>query len=216
MLLEMSLKNKKTAGFSLIEMVVVAAVILVVIAIALPSFKQTLDGYRLDASGRAVASLLQQTRIQAARHNQPFYAQIDTSTTPNRAYANTDKSAFTEANAQQNGEAVVYLDGDVGFQTTGLPDHTQLDALMNNGNTGAVGVISGAIGFNARGLPCTQGSSVGVCIEASNAANYFEWFMQNKSNLGWEAVTVTPAGRIKFYRLTGTSSTSCGYPACWQ
>lgn len=212
----MSLKNKN-AGFSLIEMVVVAAVILTVIAISLPVFKQTIDGYRLDASGRAVASLIQQTRIQAARGNVPYYAQIDTSTTPNRAYANQDKSAFTETNAQQNGEAVVYLDGDVAFQTSGLPDHTQLDALMNNGNTGAVGVISGPIGFNARGLPCTQsGSNAGVCIEASNAANYFEWFMQNKSNLGWEAVTVTPAGRVKFYRLTGTSSTNCGYPACWQ
>ncbi len=211
----MSLKNKN-AGFSLVEMVVVAAVILTVIAVSLPIFKQTIDGYRLDASGRSVTSLLQQARIQAARTNQPYYTQIDTSTTPNRAYVNSDKSAFAEG----TGEAAVYLDGDVSFQTSGLPDHTQLDALMNSGNAGSVGVISLPIGFNARGLPCTQsGSNVAICIEAGNAANYFEWFMQNQSNGGWEAVTVTPAGRVKAYRLTSTNG-GCGgspaYTACWQ
>ena len=206
----MLFKNKN-AGFSLVEMVVVAAVILTVIAISLPIFKQTLDGYRLDASGRAIASLLQQTRIQAARTNTPNYALMDTSTTPNRAYTNADQSAFAEG----KGEGVVYLDGDVAFQTSGLPDHTQLDSLLSNGNASAVAVINGPIGFNARGLPCSEsGGNVAICIEASNAANYFEWFMQNKSNGGWEAVTITPAGRVKSFRLA--SSSGCGYPACWQ
>ncbi len=200
---------RRDRGFSVVELVIVLAVVLIVIAIAIPTMKTVIDAYRLDASGLAVASLLQQTRILAVKTNTPYYAQFDTTITPNRIYANTDQSAF------QTGNSSVTVDGDVSFQTAGLPDHTQLDALMSNGNASAAATVSGAIGFNARGLPCVeQGGNPAVCTQPGNAANYFEWFMQDASNGGWEAVTVTPAGRIKAWRLG--SASGCGYPACWQ
>src|SRR5260370_37848281 len=117
---------RRDRGFSLVEMVIVMAVILIVIAIALPTMKTVIDAYRLDASGHAVASLLQQTRIQAVKTNTPYYAQFDTTITPNRIWANTDKTAFAI------GDSSVTVDGDVSFQT-GPPHHEQLDALMSNG-----------------------------------------------------------------------------------
>ena len=206
--------RKSQRGFSMIELTIVVAVILIIIAIALPIMGRTIENYRLDASGHSVASLIQQTRILAAKTNTPYYAQYNTAVTPNMIYANTDQSAFAIGNPD------VYLSTNVSFQSSGLPDHSQLDALMSNGNAGAVGTFpttsapAPPIGFNARGLPCTQGASVSICTQSSSAAQYFEWFMQDSATGGWEAVTVTPAGRVKAYRLSGTSG--CGYSACWQ
>ena len=198
----------------MVEMVVVVACIVIIIAISLPIMGRTIENYRLDASGHSVASALQQARILAAKTNQPYYAQYNTAVTPNMIYINTDQTAFATGNPN------VYLSTNVSFQSTGLPDHAQLDALLSNGNAGAAGIEpttsapAPPIGFNARGLPCTQGASVTICTQSSSAAQYFEWFMQDSANGGWEAVTVTPAGRIKAYRLADT--TGCGYSACWQ
>jgi prepilin-type N-terminal cleavage/methylation domain-containing protein len=210
------------AGFSMIELVIVLAVILIIIAISVPTMKSTIATYRLDASGHAAASLLQQARIQAVKTNTPYYAQFDTTTTPNMVYANTLYISTGTGSTYTAGNSMVTVDGDVSLQTTGLPDHQQLDDLLSNQNTSAVANIGTAIGFNSRGLPCTEpGTNPAVCTQPGNAANYFEWFMQSATTGGWEAVTVTPAGRTKAWRLVSTGG-GCGgngtvtYTGCWQ
>ncbi|HWX53999.1 MAG TPA: prepilin-type N-terminal cleavage/methylation domain-containing protein [Verrucomicrobiae bacterium] len=208
--------KRQQAGFSMIELVIVLAVILIIIAISVPTMKSTIATYRLDASGHAAASLLQQARIQAVKSNTPYYAQFDTTTTPNMVFANAGNNGYAAGNS------MVTVDGDVSLQTTGLPDHQQLDDLLSNQNTSAVANIGIAIGFNSRGLPCTEpGTNPAVCTQPGLAANYFEWFMQSATTGGWEAVTVTPAGRTKAWRLVSTSG-GCGgnatvtYTGCWQ
>jgi hypothetical protein len=105
------------------------------------------------------------------------------------------------------GEPDVQLSPAVTFQAT-PPDHAQLDAYLNV-TTPQVGNVS--IGFNARGLPCTEsGGNPTVC---GSGAVGFEWFMQSAG--GWEAVTVTPSGRIKSWRLSMATGGTCGYTACW-
>src|SRR5258708_9412207 len=76
----------KETGFSLVEVIVVMAVILIIVAISIPTIKQTIDNYRLDASGHGVASLLQQTRIQALKTNHPDYCPFHPPIPPNHAY----------------------------------------------------------------------------------------------------------------------------------
>src|SRR5258708_7747647 len=207
------------AGFSLVELIVVLAGILIIVALAIPHMRQTIDNYRLDASRHSVASLLQQTRIQAVRSNTPYYAQFNTGTTPNMVYANAANGAFISGT-----DSDVTVDGNVVFLDPGGLDHKQLDNAMSSGNTTAVGNIGGSICFHAPRLPCTEQSSTpAICIQSGNAANYFEWFMQSSSNGGWEAVTVTPAGRIKAWRLVSTNGgcgvdpgTGSAYQGCWQ
>jgi prepilin-type N-terminal cleavage/methylation domain-containing protein len=206
------------AGFSLVEMIVVLALILIIVAVSIPTITQTIYNYRLDAAGHAVASLLQQARIQAVKSNTPYYAQFNTATTPNMVYANASTGAFTSGT-----DSDVTIANDISFLDPGTIDHKQLDDTLSSGNSSAISNIGGLIGFNARGLPCTEQSSTpAICIQSGNAANYFEWFMQSKSNGGWEAVTVTPAGRIKAWRLVSTNggcgkdSSGTAYQGCWQ
>jgi prepilin-type N-terminal cleavage/methylation domain-containing protein len=196
-------------GFSLMELLLVVAITLVIVAISVPGLTLALENYRLDMAGHAAASLLVQTRLQAVRNNAPAYVQYNNASTPNIAYITNDP-------------ATVYSIGlpdietvSTSFSTANLPDHTQLDTLLSNGNTGVVAEIGTVIGFNARGLPCLEGASAAVCqqLDANGNTAYFEWFMVDAKG-GWEAVTVSPAGRVKAWRMS--SSTGCGYPVCWQ
>ncbi len=201
----------RQSGVSVVDLVMVVAIILLIAAFAVPSLSNTLQVYRLDASGHAAASLLVQTRLQAVRNNAPAYVQYDNTSTPNMVYITNDP-----ATPYSVGLPDVEI-GSASFSTATLPDHSQLDALVSNGNiTVTTGEIGTVIGFNARGLPCMEGASAAVCQQfdpTTNNTPYFEWFMVDAKGR-WEAVTVTPAGRVKAWRMV--NSTACGYPACWQ
>lgn len=188
---------KKTEGFSLVELVIVVAIVLVVSAIAVPAVQKVMDNYRLTSSGYAVASVLQEARMAAVKENRPYYVQYNPGPAPNtvtaaplesRAYTNTDPTAATA--------------GNVAFQdpaNLGGLDHTQLDNYLGAGPATQLG---GQIGFNARGLPCVSPGGPSFVCQGPSA---IEWFMSN-SNGGWEAITVTPAGRIRTWRQTAAGT----------
>ena len=191
----------RESGFSMIEMAIVCVIMLVIAGIAVPNIFQTFRNYQLDAAGHSVASLLQQARIQAVKTNLPAYVNYTNASAGNMAFVTNDPANTTYA----AGNPDVQLSPAVTFQNT-PPDHAQLDAYIN----ATPQVATASIGFNARGLPCTEsGGNPTVC----SAPAGFEWFMQSAG--GWEAVTVTPSGRIKSWRLSVATGGTCGYTACW-
>jgi prepilin-type N-terminal cleavage/methylation domain-containing protein len=198
---EMRAVRTRQSGFSMIELMIVCVIMVLIAGIAVPNIFQTFRNYQLDAAGHSVASLLQQARIQAVKTNLPAYANYTNASAGNLAFVTTDPANTTYA----AGEPDVQLSPAVTFQGA-PPDHSQLDAYINA--TPSVGNVS--IGFNARGLPCIEsGGNPTVC----SAPAGFEWFMQSAG--GWEAVTVTPSGRIKSWRLSTATGGTCGYTACW-
>jgi Tfp pilus assembly protein FimT len=191
----------RESGLSMIEMAIVCVIMLVIAGIAVPNIFQTFRNYQLDAAGHSVASLLQQARIQAVKTNLPAYVNYTNASAGNMAFVTNDPANTTYA----AGNPDVQLSPAVTFQNT-PPDHAQLDAYIN----ATPQVATASIGFNARGLPCTEsGGNPTVC----SAPAGFEWFMQSAG--GWEAVTVTPSGRIKSWRLSVATGGTCGYTACW-
>jgi len=206
--------TKFQRGFSLIELILVLAVILIVTAIAIPTVRQTVAGYQLDASGHAVASLLQNARQTAVKTNQPYYAQYNGagSTLAFAVPATRSDNPPDGANYNNVIDPTVTTVGNVAFQQVGQagsgpPNHAQLDAYLGGA---AVQIETGSvIGFNARGLPCmASNGSQWICAQTDPVAGgtpAFEWFMQNSSTQGWEAVTVSPAGRIRTWRMTSST-----------
>jgi len=193
-----SMKNPES-GFSLVELTVVSVILIIISAIAIPNIMQANRNYQLDGAGHSVASLLQQARMQAVRYNQPQLAQAPFNST--LAFVN-DGSTSTYT----NGNPDVALAGALTFNGAPTPDHGQLDAYIG----GQAPQIVAAIGFNARGLPCSAGGN--TCPSTDRG---YEWFITN-GNGGWEAVTVSPSGRIKSWRLNQATNGTCGYAACWQ
>jgi prepilin-type N-terminal cleavage/methylation domain-containing protein len=199
--------RRQERGFSLVELLVVCIVVVIISVIAIPNIMQMNTNYKLDAAGHSVASMLQQARMQAVKTNQPAYAKFDT--TSGMAYVTADPS-----NSYASGNPDVSLANGITFQTSTPSNfHDQLDTYLG-ATTSSPAQIGGNIGFNARGLPCIANSTnPAVCTSSTSG---FEWFVQNGSG-GWEAVTVTPAGRIKSWRLSKASggTAACGYAACW-
>ena len=195
--------RSQESGFSVVELLIVCVIMVVIAGLAIPNIYGAFRNYQLDSAGHSVASLLQQARMQAVKTNLPAYANFTNGTSVNTAFVTSDPSAAYTA-----GNPEVQISTAVTFQTS-PPDHSQLDAYLN----GATPPTPGPIGFNARGLPCTEtGSNPTVCGATTTG---FEWFMQSAG--GWEAITVTPSGRIKSWRLSQQSggSGACGYTACW-
>lgn len=181
-------------GFSLVELMIVCVVLVIVAAIAIPNIAQMNASYKLDTAGHAVASLLQDARMQAVKTNQPVYANYNAN---GMVYLNGDPTL-----AYANGNPDVALPGGLAFQVA-PPDASQLTTYL-----GGAAQIPASMAFNARGLPCIPTANPAICPSATTG---FEWFIQN-SRGGWEAITVTPSGRIKTWRLSSVS----GGVAAWQ
>jgi len=191
--------KSRARGFSLIELMIVMAIIVILSVIAIPNIQRLNQNYKLDSSGHTVAGMLAQARLQAVHNNAPAYAHFVVGN-PSLAFVNNDNSAAFAA-----GDPDVALSGGVAFQAPGALDHQQLDAYLGvTGGGGPSLQIGTSIGFNARGLPCIQSGTPAVCLQdnGAGAVPVFEWFMAD-GNGNWEAVTVTAAGRIKSWRNTG-------------
>ncbi len=189
------------SGFSVLEVVIVLAIFLIVAALGVPSMRQVMDNYRLTTSGRDLANMLQQTRMLAVQNNQPYYPQVS-----GGKLASSQSATQLAGGPAPASNPTVVTSGSVTFQATGPGTTTTLDNFVGGG-TPVIGSAIGAasviqVGFNARGIPCQQNG--GNPFSCTPLASGVEWFMQSSASKGWEAVTVTPAGRIKSWR--GTSS----------
>jgi prepilin-type N-terminal cleavage/methylation domain-containing protein len=206
--------KKSARGFSLIELVIVVAIILLIAAMAIPQIQKVQTRYKLDTSGHAVAGLLQQARLQAVRSNQPAYAQFDPGT-PNLMYVNNDKTAYVAG----NGESVVATNGSVTLQTANVNnlDLGQLNAYLGTG-TGSIKVEPPGtpVGFNARGLPCVGPlGNPSVCQQADGGQIPAFLLLMTTGQGDWEAVTVTAAGKTKAWQMA-RGDISCGFNNCWK
>jgi hypothetical protein len=73
-----------------------------------------------------------------------------------------------------------------------LPSGSTL--TVNDGTSSTAPII-----FNSRGLPCTSISAPGgtICTSSSTYATAYWVFLQDNITNNWEAITVSPAGRIQ-------------------
>src|SRR4029077_11216703 len=64
-------KHRRSCGFTILELVVVAAVILVTTAISMPSFIQAYQRYQVNDAATRMANVIKFTRYEAIRSNAP-------------------------------------------------------------------------------------------------------------------------------------------------
>jgi type II secretory pathway pseudopilin PulG len=225
-----SRKKSSENGFSLVEMLLVCAIAMVMVAMSAPLVMNITNTYRLRSAGGQYANMLQMARIRAitADNYEPVYA---TSGTLYGGFFN----AFIDLN-QKGGATgtylgtpsepgVVFSNSIVVKAASSAPNTTNLyNQFLPGISTGAVainqntwvGSNTAVVSFGPRGLPCyltatPPNGGGGTCLYTYNNGGTlqpvaFEVFLQNQVTGMWEAVTVNPAGRVREWRYETTNT----------
>ena len=197
----LSKQQARMRGFSLTELVVVVAIIMVVAAIAIPNMVRAWYDSQLRSCAFELSDLMQQARILAEKKNITVTVRYQTvNSTVQEAYIDTNNNGAWDA-----GEPIIDL-GRQFVMASGAPGGSGGNptnyVLSGNTTTGTPCDNTCVLGFSARGLPCNYASS--TCSTPS--ASYFVYDLNdNRTPTGWAAVVVTKAGRSNGYVWNGSS-----------
>lgn len=183
----MNTLRKAQRGFSLIEIVVVMAIMLAVAAVALPNFTTFTSTYKLRSALQQTSGVLQQLRMEAVRKNATLNLSTATSSARTVLYADLDGNTTWQSN-----EPSAMFPANVSVTSTGHPGDATTGLSYTPETT------AGALPrFNARGLPTYGNNTVG-----------FVMYVKNLNTLGgatWGAITITPAGRVRTWLWNGSA-----------
>jgi prepilin-type N-terminal cleavage/methylation domain-containing protein len=198
-----SLKSRQrgSEGFSLLEMLVVVAIILIISAMAIPNVVNSLGNVRMRSTGTEIASPFEQARMEAIKRN------ANGLQVRNYVDANGRTIFYIDLNGSKSftaNEPMVMLPQ--GYSVPNAPP-----AGLNLKYPGNVApLVLGAetegttaapiVGFNSRGLPCTGNpcNSMTSQLAGTNFATYFT----DGRRTG--AIAVYQTGKIKVYLYDGT------------
>jgi prepilin-type N-terminal cleavage/methylation domain-containing protein len=188
-------------GFSLIELLVVVAIMLVVAAFAIPTITTTLDAFRIHGTLASAANMAQKARIQAIKKDSS--QRMHFSTVANNVVlfvTDANDAAVAPANNDPALSAQLWLPHS--FSIPGIPKGgpTQLTGLMMWGTNLAVNVNVDPY-FNSRGLPCLPAAG-GTCNQTNGFVYYYCY--QNGATTRWAATSISPAGRIESWFWNGS------------
>ena len=199
--------SKAQAGFSIVELLTVAAIILIVGGFAVPNIMSALHMARLRGSTADFSSLLQTARLRSVQDDR-FYSTYILAGTPQYAYVDIKANGGTAVDPQD--PLIVISDEVTPKAAGGAPDTPNLTGQFLPAGSGVVPKDGSTTGtpviFSPRGLPCTTQSAAtgGTVCDSAGGATAFWIFFQDSRTQAWEAITVTPAGRIQKWQHGGS------------
>lgn len=174
-------RNRKTRGFSIIELVVVGGILLLLAAIATPTITRSFKTYRLGSSATEVANILQRTRFEAIKRN--------TSVTWRGAQISGLWNLWIDTNNNGNLDAtepVIILPRDMQFLTG-----SQVPSPSSMGY-GTTREIAGVVIFDGRGAVSFGGAAPAVLVIYLG--------VPRQPTFGFRAITLLPNGRTKVWK----------------
>lgn len=183
-------------GFSLLEVLMVTATGLVIMVTAIPNMMTGIANARLRASMTSFAGVLQNTRMQAVKENQTLSTRITARPEGLMAYVKraSDTGELSKTDSQ------VQLQAPIVKLTT--PAGPGAPAALDTGTLGFT-PQTGDPSYNPRGIPCAY--SGGNCLNTG----FIYYFKDTRAEgeMGWAAVSISPAGRIKKWFWNGSAWT---------
>jgi prepilin-type N-terminal cleavage/methylation domain-containing protein len=201
----MSLRRTRESGFTMVELIIVVAVVLAVTAMATPKVLQMIYNVRLRSSAYELSGLMQAARTQAIRDNKYLYLCYKVIQNRTRAWVAADNTCSAPgANDQQ-----VQMGGNVTITTSGAPSGLNSTLLSFSPPTGVL--VTAKPAFNSRGLPCYLSSgrcsSIYAGAFSSQTVSYILYLTDSRpvGANGWAAVAISPAGRMQVWSYRGNS-----------
>lgn len=190
-------------GVTLLELCVVLMIVMIVGGMLFINAVSAIRNIRLHQSAVSYANLLQQARIRAVTDD-TFYT-VQTAMSGSTPIAFVDLSVG-RAGTYAAGDPMMVFSQDVTYMAfSSGPAQANLESqFLPAGQSGTVSTTATAPTFGARGLPCQPSGSVCPYITGGVATSYIT-FLQNAQSTKWEAVTVSPAARIRIWSYDGTT-----------
>lgn len=195
-------RSSNSQGFSLIELMITMAVILVVSALALPTL-QMIRSANLSRAGSDYTSFLQNARVQAVQAD-TYYPVITQAGPPAEAFLDLQGTGTFA-----NGDPIVVFPSTV--KVRGYGDNPPALANLESVSLASSNDLSldttDSPTFGPRGLPCKP--SGGVCSSLSGPVSGTSYitFFQSEPDGVWLAVVVNPSARLRVFKYgSGTWS----------
>jgi Tfp pilus assembly protein FimT len=197
------------AGFSLIELMIVVAVIMCICAVTIPSMLHSVAALRCRLTMSSLSGLIQQSRSYAIKRNKPVAVHFATVSGRSVAYIQDAAATASLANAIDSkkfylGNGISQMDTPSG---TNAPPQLTGEVLWGSGTPS-----TGDIAFNSRGLPCfiNTANTPPTCDmndASGNAPGYVLYFTYQPpfGQNGWSAISVSSAGRVKTWMASGAA-----------
>jgi type II secretory pathway pseudopilin PulG len=218
-------------GFSLLEMMFVVAVSMILLGMVIPAVFRTIRIVRLQESAIDYASLLQRARMRAVQDDRFYSVWVQPAAGGNPPIAYVDLNPKWPTGLSGHGnpanggfydpapptpDPLVTLSSEVIVQpVANAPAAAALNAAFCAAcvapGSGALILNSGPT-WGSNGLPCQPANSLGgvgagtVCNAAGPPVAYVT-YLQSATILSWEAVTVTPAGRVQVWSYNANNAT---------
>lgn len=204
------------AGFSLVELCIVVIIALVMAATAVPTVLTSIRMAHLRGAASDFAGLLEQARIYAIRDNRYYSTYVlPASGSGQVAQAYVDMLPKSVTGGSGNGgtgivagDPQITISSEVVQQpVASAPNTSNLETQLLPSTTPVTPTdtsVSSAT-FGPRGLPCTpQALTGGSVCDSSGGPTAYWTFLQDIKSGSWQAVTITPAGRIQTWYYTGS------------
>ena len=199
--------RKNDRGFSLLELCAVLAILMIVAGMLFINAVSAVRNIRLTQSATSYANLLQKARIRAVQDDTYYMVRTDTSTDPPTAFVDLLQTATYSPTAPAD-PMMAFLQDVSPKPFDAGPGLADLESkfLPGTGSNGVNTVDTTHPGptFGPRGIPCVPTATTGGTCPSMTPTSYIT-FLQNAQSTKWEAVTVTPAGRIGIWSYDGTS-----------
>jgi prepilin-type N-terminal cleavage/methylation domain-containing protein len=191
-------KHKEDRGFSLLELLIVVAILVIVAAIAVPRVMSTISDVKMRYVAQNLSGLLQSARMQAVRTNTFYMVQPTTMGSGDAAYY-----AHARGLAYASSDPVL----PIGNGTT-----VHIGTGSGAPNEGTITCGTGCLfnpgaddpSFNARGLPCIGVVNGTSCMQ--NPGQGFVMFVSKPSitgSINWAAIVITASGHIQIWTCDG-------------
>jgi prepilin-type N-terminal cleavage/methylation domain-containing protein len=196
--------SSRASGFSILELMITMAIILIVSALAIPTMN-VIRSAKLREAGSNYANLMQNARITAIQ-NDTYYSVVPKAGIPQQAFIDLNGDL-----ALNKGEPVIVLPSNIYIRT-----YADNPPALGNLETQTLASASDPSlvkdqnpTFGPRGLPCKPTTSNGytTCPAFSGVVSGTSYitFFQSEPDATWLAVVMNPSARVRIYKYAGNA-----------